>query len=160
VVCQAAPVGVDLDRLLTRLGPAALDRPAHRDRRPGAARTRRRCAHMDPPLGLDAQAAYEASLRLALARRDRRHRPEHLAMVLAGLDPGGGWVLQEIGADAANLLAELSRAFPPPNRNLALRVERRIGRQSRCGSLVRAYQRTTGRAIAPVGAFGALIAGI
>ncbi|HEX3588772.1 MAG TPA: Clp protease N-terminal domain-containing protein [Pseudonocardiaceae bacterium] len=51
------------------------------------AETRRRCARLDPPLGLDAQAAYEASLRLALARRDRDHRPEHLAIALTTFDP-------------------------------------------------------------------------
>ncbi len=54
----------------------------------GARRSARRCAQMRPPLGLDAQAAYDASLRLALARREDRHRPEHLAMALVSLDPG------------------------------------------------------------------------
>ena len=48
---------------------------------------------MSPPLGLDAQAVYEASLRLALARREREHRPEHLALALVTLDPGAAWVL-------------------------------------------------------------------
>jgi hypothetical protein len=113
---------------------------------------------MVPPLGLDAQAVYEASLRLALARRERWHRPEHLAMVLVALDPGAGWILREVGVSADELLAELERACPPPRRNRVVRVERRLGRRVRGRRLVRGYRRTTGRA-APSGA-GALIAGI
>ena len=59
----------------------------------GASVASRRCDAMTPPVGLDAQAAYEASLRVGLARRDQAHRPEHLKFVLAdGTDrrePGG-----------------------------------------------------------------------
>jgi hypothetical protein len=87
-VCRAAPagagaaadrdtlatLGIDIDRLLHTFGAAPLDRPPLWE--PllplGAAKARRRCARMSPPLGLDAQAVYEASLRLALARRETR----------------------------------------------------------------------------------------
>jgi len=154
-----APLGVDLDGLLDRLGPEGVDRPVRWERRPGAEQARRRCARMVPPLGLDVQAAYGASLRLALARRERWHRPEHLAMALVALDPGAGWVLRAVGVEASAVLAELARAFPPPRRNRALRVERRIGRQARGGRLVRDYQRTTGRAASSGRSVVALIAG-
>ncbi|MFI7430782.1 Clp protease N-terminal domain-containing protein [Micromonospora sp. NPDC049836] len=156
-----APLGVDVDRLLSLLGPAGLDRPtAAEPLLPlGAARARRRCARMSPPLGLDAQAAYEASLRLALARRDRGHRPEHLALTLVALDPGARWVLPAAGVDPAALLAELAHAFPPPKRNPLLRAERWIGRRSRHYDLVLRYERTTGRTVTSGAAVAALIAG-
>lgn len=38
-------------------------------------------------LGLDFQCAWEASPRLALARREQHQRPEHLALMLVALDP-------------------------------------------------------------------------
>ncbi|MEV6849262.1 Clp protease N-terminal domain-containing protein [Actinoplanes sp. NPDC051411] len=125
-----APLGVDLDALLDRLGAQGVDRPVRPERRPGAQRAQRRCARTVPALGLDAQAAYDVSLRLALARRERWHRPEHLAMALVALDPGAGWVLRAVGAEAGMVLAEPARAFPP-RRNRVLRAERRIGRQAR-----------------------------
>ena len=105
---------------------------------------------MRPPIGLDAEATYAASLRLALARREREHRPEHLVLVLAALDPGARWVLGAAGVDARALLGDLAVAFPAPRRNLLLRTERRLGRRSRCHDLVRRYEHTTGR-IAPTG---------
>lgn len=154
-----APLGVDLDRLLG--GSAALDRPAGRE--PllplGAARARRRCARTSPPLGLDAQAAYAASLRLALARREREHRVEHLALALVALDPGAAWVLRTAGVDRRVLLADLAEAFPPPRRNPVLRAERWLGRRARHGDLVRRYQRTTGRAATTPAAIPTLITG-
>ncbi|MET7400644.1 Clp protease N-terminal domain-containing protein [Dactylosporangium sp. NPDC005572] len=154
-----APFGIDLDRL--GLTPAVLDRaPLREPLLPlGAAKARRWCAQKQPPLGLDAQAAFEASLRLALARRERDHRPEHLALVLVALDPGAAWILDAIGADASALLAGLQNAFPPPGRNALLRAERRIGRNSRGADLIRRYQRTTGRVVRQAGAVTALIAG-
>ncbi|GGM77079.1 Clp protease N-terminal domain-containing protein [Dactylosporangium sucinum] len=154
-----APFGIDLDRL--GLTPAVLDRaPAREPLLPfGAAEARRWCASMRPPLGLDAQAAFEASLRLALARRERDHRPEHLALVLVALDPGAAWVLADIDADPGTLLADLAEAFPPPRRNALLRADRRIGRRSRGGDLIRRYQRTTGRVVREAGAVPALIGG-
>lgn len=174
-VCQAAPLGagaaddrdtlaalgIDGDRLLSRLSPAALDRPiAGEPLLPlGAAKARRRWYRASPTLGLDAQAAYEASLRLALARRDRQHRPEHLALTLVALDPGADWALRAAGVNVTALLAELATAFPPPMRNVLLRAERRIGRRSRHHDLVRRYQRTTGRMVTSSGAVAALIAG-
>jgi hypothetical protein len=122
------PLGIDVDRFFSLLAPATLDRSTRRE--PllplGAAKARRQCALMNPPLGLDAQAIYEASLRLALARREREHRPEHLALCLVALDPGAAWVLKTSGADTRALLADLTLAFPSPRRNLPLRAERRI----------------------------------
>jgi hypothetical protein len=156
-----APLGVEVGRILSRLSPAVVDRPATRE--PllpfGAAEARRRCARLSPPLGLDAQASYEASLRLALARRDREHRSEHLALCLVALDPGAAWVLKAAGVDTPALLAELASVFPPPRRNLLLRAGRRIGRRSRHHDLIRRYQRTTGRAVTYDGAIASLIAG-
>lgn len=93
-----APLGIDVDGVLAGMGPSVLDRVTGGEPMLplGAARVRRRCARLVPPLGLDAQAAYEASLRLALARRDREHRPEHLALCLVALDPGVAWVLRAV----------------------------------------------------------------
>lgn len=154
-----APLGVDLDRLLG--GTPALDRPAGRE--PllplGAAEARRRCARFDPPLGLDAQASYAASLRLALARRERDHRPEHLALALTALDPGVAWVLKAAGVDRAALLAALAEEFPSPRRNPLLTAERRLGHRARRRDLVRRYERTTGRAVTSPDALPALILG-
>ncbi|KOX23527.1 hypothetical protein ADK67_20425 [Saccharothrix sp. NRRL B-16348] len=155
-----APIGVDLDRLLGRSAPA-LDRPPGRE--PllpfGAAKARRRCARLTPPLGLDAQAAYSASLRLALARREREHRPEHLALALTALDPGVAWVLKTAHVDREALLADLAETFPPPRRNPLLTVERALGHRVRHRDLVRRYQRTTGRAVTSADALPALIRG-
>jgi hypothetical protein len=154
-----APLGIDVDRLLSGLSPTVVDRATAREpllpfRAAGA---RWRCARMSPPLGLDAQAAYEASLRLALARRDREHRPQHLALTLVALDPGAAWVLSAAGVDTPALLADLADTFPPPRRHLLLRAERRIGRRSRHHDLVRRYQRTTGRTV--TSAIATLISG-
>ncbi|TWP50924.1 peptidase [Lentzea tibetensis] len=155
-VHAAAPLGAGAaaDReVLAPLGVAHLvdltsvDRPPRRE--PllplGVAKARQRCARLDPPLGLDAQAVYEASLRLALARRERVHRPHHLAMALLALDPGVAWVLATAGLDREAMLAELVAQFPPPRRNAFLRAERRIGRSVRHNDIVRRYQHTTGR---------------
>ncbi|MFE9750658.1 Clp protease N-terminal domain-containing protein [Saccharothrix saharensis] len=156
-----APLGVDLDRLLGHGGGPVLDRPPGRE--PllpfGAAAARRRCARLTPPLGLDAQASYSASLRLALARREREHRPEHLALALTALDPGVAWVLKTAGVDRATLLADLAATFPPPRRNPLLTAERRLGHRVRRRDLVRRYQRTTGRAVTSADALPALIRG-
>lgn len=142
-----AAVGVSLDRLLGSFGAAVLDRPPVRE--PlfplGVQRARERCARRVPPIGLDAQAAYEASLRVAIARREREHRPEHLALVLAALDPGAAWVLARIGTDARRLLSDLTDAFPPPQRNGLTRTGRRATRR-RSDGIVRRYQHTSGRA--------------
>ncbi|GIH95603.1 Clp protease N-terminal domain-containing protein [Planobispora siamensis] len=154
-----AGLGIDLDRLLGASGAAALDRPPVRE--PlfplGAAKARRRCARMRPPLGLDAQAAYEASLRLALSRRERDHRPEHLALALITLDPGVAWVLSTAGIDRQALLADLAAAFPPPRRNPLLNLERRLARRTRHRDIVRRYQHTTGRTTTSAAALATLI---
>ncbi|MEJ2852041.1 MULTISPECIES: peptidase [unclassified Saccharothrix] len=146
-------LGIDFDQLVAGV---RLDRPPARE--PlfplGAAKARARCARLDPPLGLDAQAAYEASLRFALARRERRHRPEHLALVLVALDPGVAWVLDTARVDRTALVHDLARRFPPPRRNPVLRWERRLGSAIRHRDLVTRYQRTTGRtATSSVAAF-------
>jgi hypothetical protein len=165
----AAPdgAGVAADReALTALGidlgplPAQLaDRPPVRE--PllplGVARVRRRCARAKPPIGLDVQAVYAASLRLALARRERQHRVEHLALTLVALDPGTDWVLRTAGADRRALLAHLASAFPPPRRNPLLRAERRAGCRARCRDIVRRYQHTTGRMAVTPSALSALV---
>lgn len=150
-----APLGIDLQRL----AGTVLDRPPVRE--PllplGMAEARRRCARQKPPLGLDAQAAYEASLRLALARREREHRPEHLAFVLVTLDPGTSWILDAAGIDQRALLADLAAAFPAPRRNPVLRAERRLGQRVRHRDLVRRYQHTTGRTVSAEDTVAALI---
>jgi hypothetical protein len=156
-----APFGVDVDRLLDVSGTRSLDRPP--SRKPllplGTTKARRRCAQMSPPLGLDAQAAYEASLRLALARRERDHRPDHLALVLVALDPGVAWVLTSAGVDRGVLLDELAVTFPPPRRNRLLRAERRVGQGIRSHDLVRRYEHTTGRTSTAGAAIAELISG-
>jgi Clp amino terminal domain, pathogenicity island component len=156
-----ASLGIDVDRILSRRSTAVLDRPTVRE--PlfplGLAEARRRCARSSPPIGLDAQAAYAASLRLALARRERDHRTEHLALALVALDPGVAWVITAAGLDPAALLAQLADAFPPPHRHGLMRAERRVGRGARHNDLVRRYQRTTGRTCPYGSAIPALIAG-
>ncbi|MDT3445161.1 Clp protease N-terminal domain-containing protein [Pseudofrankia sp. BMG5.37] len=156
-----ATLGVDVDGLLRLAGTGvrSLDRPPLRE--PllplGAAAARRRCARMSPPLGLDAQAAYEASLRLALARRERAHRPEHLALALGALDPGAAWVLASAGIDRHALVADLAATFPPPRRNALFRAERQLGRRTRGHDLIRRYERTTGRTATAGGTVAVLI---
>jgi hypothetical protein len=183
--CRAAPagagaaadrhvlgtLGIDLDRLLAGTGgeiradvgagAALLDRPPARE--PllplGARSARRRCASMNPPLRIDAQAAYEASLRLALARREHDHRAEHLALALVTLDPGVTWVLATSGIDGGLLLADLAAAFPSPRRNSLLRADRLLGHRARHRDIVRRYQHLTGRTATAGPAIATLIAG-
>lgn len=148
-----ASVGVDLDGLLRVGDMRFLDRLV--GRQPllplGASSSHRRCASWKPPLGLDAHAGYEASLRLALARRERQHRPEHLAMVLLSLDPGVDWVLAQPGIDRRDLLHDVERVFPPPQHRSAASVSVGVDvRSTRRRGIVRRYQRTTGRSpVAP-----------
>jgi len=171
-VTAAGPAGAGAaaDReLLAVLGPgldglvhaAPLDRPAEPE--PlfplGAGRSRRNCARLNPPLGLDAQAVWAASLRLALARRERQHRPEHLALALVTLDPGAAWILRRTGASRPALAASLAAAFPPPARHPLLRADRRLGRRARARDLVNRYQRTTGRTVTDGLAMAGLIVG-
>lgn len=154
-----ATLGIDIDRLLHTSGTKSLDRPPPREPLLPFKVTiaRRRCARLNPPLGLDAQAVYEASLRLALARREREHRPEHLALTLVTLDPGATWVLTAAAVDTQVLLADLAAAFPPPQRNPLLSAERRLGQRHH--DLVRRYQHTTGRTATAGSAVAALING-
>ncbi|WP_084476832.1 Clp protease N-terminal domain-containing protein [Actinokineospora enzanensis] len=137
-------LGVEVDGLLV---PELLDRaPAQEPLLPlGAKQSRRRAARLSPPLGLDTQAAYAASLRLALARRERDHRVEHLALTLLALDPGVDWILTTAEISTHSLLAALATAFPPPHRNPLLRLERALGRPARHRDIIRRYHHTTGR---------------
>ena len=117
--------GAAADReLLDTLGLAwtawCTDRPARSARRPRAVPARRgpiaaALRRINPPLGLDAQAIWAASLRLALARREPRHQPDHLALALVTLDPAADWVLRRLGVDRRALAADLAAVFPPPS---------------------------------------------
>ena len=97
------------------------------------------------PFSLEAKAAYEASLRLALARRERAHGPEHLTLTLISLDPDVDRALSAIGADHLVVWDALADAYPPPRRNSLLRLERGYWRRSRSRDLVHRYKRATGR---------------
>ncbi|MER7128985.1 Clp protease N-terminal domain-containing protein [Streptosporangium saharense] len=154
-----AALGIDLDRLLGPSGARALDRPPSRESLfpLGTARARRHCALANPPIGLDTQAVYAASLRLALARREREHRPEHLALTLVALDPGAAWTLSAANVNRQALLTHLAAAFPPPRRNPLLRAERRIALRHRHDYLIRHYQQTTGRTATDPSALTTLI---
>ncbi len=156
-----ATLGIDLDEVLGSSGTAVLDRPP--GRAPlfpvGSRSARRRCSQLSPPLGLDAQAAYEASLRLALARRERAHRAEHLALALLAIDPGIAWTLASAGVDSRVLLSCLAARFPPPRRNRPLRAERRLGRRLRHRVIVARYQHLTGRGASAGAAIAMLITG-
>jgi Clp amino terminal domain, pathogenicity island component len=110
----------------------------------GEPSARRRLAAIRPTFGVDAQAAYAASLRLALARREREHRVEHLALTLLTLDPGARWVLASLGTDYGRLLDELACAFPPPRRPSVVRGDRRVGRSRRLGAIKRRHQDLSG----------------
>ncbi|MFI5615612.1 Clp protease N-terminal domain-containing protein [Amycolatopsis sp. NPDC051903] len=156
-----AALGVRLDALSRPDGVTLLDHPPAREplRPLGVVAARRRCARMHPPLGVDAQAAYEAALRLALARREREHRPEHLALALLALDPGVAWMLATANVDAQALRATLGAVFRSPQRNPLLHVERRLGQGGRRRDIVRRYQRTTGRAATAGPALAAVICG-
>lgn len=150
-----AVLDIDLGPLL---GTLVDRRPAKEPLFPlGAEKARRLRARMSPPVGLDTEAAYAASLRLALARRERDHRVEHLALALVALDPGVAWVLRTAGIDREKLLADLASAFPPPRRNPLLRAERALGQRGRCRDIVRRYQHTTGRTATAPAALAALI---
>jgi hypothetical protein len=124
--------------------PVARHSPVTGERRrlawPGARRT-----SLDPPFSVGADAAYEASLRLALARRERSHRPEHLALVLIALDPDVDRVLSCMGADHVAAWDAVAAAYPPPRRNTLLRLERGYWRRSRGRDLVTRYERATGQ---------------
>lgn len=111
---------------------------------------------MNPPLGLDAQAAYEASLRLALGRRDREHRPEHLAVALVALDPGVAWMVRDAGLDAGPLVADLIHAFFGPGRSRPSRLPRHRARR-RADAIARRYGRTCGRTPAPTAALATIL---
>jgi hypothetical protein len=105
----------------------------------GVAKARAKCARMNPPLGLDAQAAYEASLRLALARMERVHRPQHLEIALLALDPGVARVFDRAGIDRVRTLAALVADLPGTRRRWRWRAW--------LDDIVGRYQHTTGRIV-------------
>src|SRR6185295_13924690 len=111
-------VGVDLNGLLASAGAAALaPRSGKRPLLPLGGKQEWRGS-------ADFRAAYEASLRLALARMEREHRPEHLLLALLEFDRGGAWLLSQVGVDRARLLLAARLQFPQPHRNAFIRVAR------------------------------------
>src|SRR5919198_3075013 len=100
-----AAIGIDLDLVRSRVeaafGRGALDRP--RPRRPllnfGRRRAEWLCERSRPPVGRDAQAVLESSLRRALARHERHVGLEHLALALLARRGGGAaTVIDRLGA--------------------------------------------------------------
>jgi len=167
VVRAAGPdgVGVKADQVvLAELGvsiasatiAAAAERPVGRE--PlfplGARQARDRAlAAMTTPLGADVWAGYEASLRLALARRERSHYPGHLLLTLMCLDPGVAWMLDELDVDRRALLNDLAATLPTPRRRP------RMGHRRRRREIVRRYQHRTGRPVVDGPALTSLIDG-
>lgn len=131
-------VGVDLNGLLASAGAAALaPRSGKRPLLPlGGKRQWRASA--------DFRAAYEASLRLALARMEREHRPEHLLMALVEFDRGCGWLLAQVGVDRLRLEYAVRGKFPPPHRNAFIRAARSGTWNRRYRAIVRRYENTSG----------------
>lgn len=144
-------VGIDDGPLrevtMKRFGPQVFDpRPGGRYLFPlGARRAEQRCAAIHPPIGHDAQALYEASLRYALARRDRRHDVHHLLLAMLALDRGVAWVLDELTVDQALLRSATERAFPLRRGHLLMRTERRLAWRTRNRLIAQRYLlRTSG----------------
>jgi hypothetical protein len=133
-----ASVGVDLDGLLAETGSAALaPRSGPAPLLPlGGKRFQKGAA--------DYRAAYEASLRLALARMDLDHRPEHLLLALLEFDRGCAWLLDRCGADRTELYTAANNAFPPPRRNAFIRAARSGTWKRRYQAIVRRYENTAG----------------
>lgn len=131
-------VGVDLDGLLASAGAMALaPRSGKRPLLPlGGKREWRGSA--------DFRAAYEASLRLALARMEREHRPEHLLVALLELDRGCAWLLSQVGVDRLRLERAAQLRFPPPYRNVLIRAARSGTWNRRYRAIVRRYENTSG----------------
>jgi hypothetical protein len=90
------------------------------------------------------RGVYEASLRLALGRREREHRLDHIALALVALDPGVSWLLHRVDVDARAVLDDLTAAFPPPRYSRPAGIQRRFSRR-RMVAIGRRYERTTGR---------------
>ncbi len=132
---------------IEQFGPEVFD-PRPRGRRPllplGARRAERLCAAMRPPIGHDAQALYEASLRLALARRDRGHDLHHLLLAMLWVDRGVSWLIGELGVDRASLRSAVDTAFPLRRANLLMHIERQLAWQHRSWQIRRRYMLRTG----------------
>ena len=133
-----ASVGVDLDELLAGAGTGAL---APRSGKPPLLPLGGRRNRWGAP---DFRAAYEASLRLALARMERDHRPEHLLMALLEFDRGCAWLLERCGADHAELRSAVHKGFPPPRRNAVIRAARSGTWKRRYRAIERRYENTAG----------------
>lgn len=110
----------------------------------GARRAEQRCAATQPPIGHDAQALYEASLRYALARRDRRHDVHHLLLAMLEVDRGVAWVLGELDADRALLMSAIEKTFPLRRGRLLMRIERRLAWRTRTRHIAQRYRLRTG----------------
>lgn len=98
---------------MNQFGPQIFDPARGRHLFPlGVRRAERRCAAIQHPIGHDAQALYEASLRYALARRDRQHDVHHLLLAMLEVDRGVAWMLDEQGVDRTLLRSAIEKAFP------------------------------------------------
>lgn len=144
-------IGIDDEALrdasMKQFGPQIFDpRPRGRYLFPlGARRAEQRCAAIQPPIGHDAQALYEASLRYALARRDRQHDVHHLLLTMLAVDRGVPWVLDELGVDRAALKPATEKAFPLRRGHLLMRIERRLAWRTRNRQITQRYiLRTSG----------------
>jgi ATP-dependent Clp protease ATP-binding subunit ClpA len=137
-----ASVGVDLDELLAGAGVEALEPRSGRP--PLLPLGGKKARHRWGPVGSDFRAAYEASLRLALARMERSHRPEHLLTALLAFDRGCAWLLEECGVDRRLLATSVHHRFPPPRRNAFLRAARSTTWKRRYRDITKRYENTSG----------------
>lgn len=137
-----ASVGVDLDELLAGAGAEALEPRSGRP--PLLPLGGKKAWSSGGPVSSDFRAAYEASLRLALARMERDHRPEHLLMALLAFDRGCAWLLGQCDSDHEALAAAVQEKFPPPRRNAFLRAARSSIWKRRYRDITRRYENTSG----------------
>jgi ATP-dependent Clp protease ATP-binding subunit ClpA len=123
-----AAIGIDLDLVRSRVeaafGHGALDRP--RPRRPllnfGRRRAEWLCERCRPPVGRDAQAVLESSLRRSLDRHERHVGLEHVALeLLARRGDGAAAVIDRLGARREQLAAAVEARYPPPRARGLLR---------------------------------------
>jgi ATP-dependent Clp protease ATP-binding subunit ClpA len=115
-----AAIGIDLDEVRARVeaafGVGALDRGS--TRRPLLFVGRRRaawlCEQVRPPVGRDAQAVLESSLRVSLARGERHVGLEHVGLaLLARSGDGVAMVLDRLGVRSDELAGAIVDRYPP-----------------------------------------------
>jgi hypothetical protein len=131
-----ASIGIDLDEVRSRVeaafGAGALDRRA--TRRPLLFFGRRRaawiCEQARPPIGRDAQAVWESSLRKALGRGERHVGLEHLGLALLA-HPGDGVAraMDHLGIDRDELAGAITDRYPPRRQPRRVRGGRSRGRR-------------------------------